>query len=717
MAEWDAGDHLEIRLKGGGTAIIPRGDMTDDEWLSVVQKARDNNTFSKLVQSRKDTVADRPFADVGRAQRRPTETDTPESDFMEVKVGDRTAIVPRGNMTKEEWASAKERASKQKILVVSHDSEEKRQEDLTGKKKSGGGILQNIKSAVENLTTGAAPQEAAGEEEIPAALSHARAKVAREKAGEEGLPGMVKRAIPEISALNENVGQTIKETAQDTASTLMSASPITAPFAPAPVPGGKGGPAALAEAAGGAVKALPMIGPAISLMGGGAQPGIGPQSGAAPLPPGAVPAIGAQNAGPPPLVAPPGPGAQSGAMSLSVKSQTPGAGGPAGYSREEKMILDATEQQKAAIKAHADLEGAKLAGQAKIIEDGIRQQTAIADREQKRREMIDSRMQQATNAYEQTINSFMQQDFKIDPGRYWSTIGSERQALWVIAGMFSRGRSNAQLGQMIETDISAQKAEVQLKGEALRAKAGAQVNLIGMFRQQGLDSYEAEKAARATLWEGIKARVEQVEKQSDSAAAPAKAQELMALANQKQAKELIDLKAHREADAQRWAQINLDRQEFALKLRESGGGPGGRPIRSAEAGDLGNVESAHTIAKNLRAEFGDKGTGARMLDKLLGEVPKTKAAEFNRKRDLALNYIGRMVDGSVLQKHDLERWEKMLPKSGDLMGENTLDILVEDIRITYNARLESMSRAGYDVKGLRPIPPGAGEDPYGKVIR
>jgi hypothetical protein len=69
--------------------------------------------------------------------------------------------------------------------------------------------------------------------------------------------------------------------------------------------------------------------------------------------------------------------------------------------------------------------------------------------------------------------------------------------------------------------------------------------------------------------------------------------------------------------------------------------------------------------------------------------------------------IAPLMGAGVLQKHDLDRWEGLMAKAGDVNGEEILNILLTDIRSTYNSKRAALGASGMDVRKF-PVLGGGG---------
>ncbi len=307
-----------------------------------------------------------------------------------------------------------------------------------------------------------------------------------------------------------------------------------------------------------------------------------------------------------------------------------------------------------------------------------------------RQKMLDSQADMMKR-YETTVNQ-LANVAKVDPDRWWNS-RSDAQKVFAILGMALSGWGGRQdtvtpmIMGLIQNDIDAQKTNIANQKSGLQAKAAGELNMVEMFRQSGLDDFEAAKASTAFAIDQTKREIEMLASKTGSETAQANAQNLIGQLEAEKLKEIDALQSHRAQRA--WESIRA--QAALAKAQHTGRG---KPIKDTLADKLGALKNAIEISTNLEGSFKKKSIA--FISKLAAYVPRTDAAEFNQERDLALRIIGKMVDDSVLMKNDAEQWEKLLPKAGDMNGAFKLRKLSEMLYGQYNKRVESLRRTGYD---------------------
>lgn len=301
-----------------------------------------------------------------------------------------------------------------------------------------------------------------------------------------------------------------------------------------------------------------------------------------------------------------------------------------------------------------------------------------------------------------------------DPNRFWSNKNAGQQAAAVIAGALfgftGKGMEWLQrIDGLIESDMRAQ----QTDRAALVAGMEKQAAGLGVAGQQamqfGATEAEAHLIERDAKLEGLKSFLDMTARTSKNMDMTLRAAQMSADLSQKQAELRMQAQAMNEAEVHRKnddmfkrARLGIEREELAFKIAQSQAPSGGRlePVRGPQAMELGALQAAQKTAKELQEKFGDKNIISRMLDKGSAMFPGTSATNYNVARDQAINMIAPMMGAGVLQAHDLERWEKLMAKSGDLNGEEMLRVLVNDISRLYNEKREALARTGHDVASL-----------------
>lgn len=299
-----------------------------------------------------------------------------------------------------------------------------------------------------------------------------------------------------------------------------------------------------------------------------------------------------------------------------------------------------------------------------------------------------------------------------DPNRYWNNKDDGQKAAAIIAGaLFGFTGQGMQWLQridgLIENDQRLQVADRAAKVQGLEAKARGMGEAADFAMKAGASEAEAHVLARQMKWEGLQSYLADItSKQTDLAK---KMQGQMMLQQMAQEGMKFDLQG-RELTSQTVARQNavladqatLAQNAATFKASLDAGGSKGS-VMGPQAMELGGLAAAEKVALDLKAKFGEKNILSRIFDKGAAFFPKTNAKDYNIAREQAINMIAPMMGAGVLQKHDLDRWEGLMAKAGDVNGEEMLNILVQDIQRTYNEKLGALGAAGKNVSGFRQL--------------
>lgn len=308
-----------------------------------------------------------------------------------------------------------------------------------------------------------------------------------------------------------------------------------------------------------------------------------------------------------------------------------------------------------------------------------------------------------------------------DPNRFWNNKNEGQKAAAIIAGALfgftGQGMNWLQrIDGLIENDMKAQMADRASKVQGLQAEAASLGEAGQRALQAGATKAEAFLIEKQAKIEGLKSYLEMTTMKLNNVQAQQKAAEMLTQLDMKSAQiaqqsaELAQLEAHQKTDAHF---KNATLRQEAIKTAVSIGAKGDKTqdVRGPQAMELGGYVAAEQVAKDLKAKFGEKNIVSRFLDKGLSLFPGTDAKAYNIARDQAINLIAPMMGAGVLQQHDLKRWEELMAKAGDLNGEEVLNILVQDIQSTYNAKRAALGAAGMDVRQFPVLGAAPGQVP------
>jgi hypothetical protein len=407
-------------------------------------------------------------------------------------------------------------------------------------------------------------------------------------------------------------------------------------------------------------------------------------------------------AGPPPVGPSLGGGGDS--MGMSIK----GALGPSSIEpmpNRDPQIQAAVDAQTTAIKGSADIESAKYAADTQMFNA---QSTEMAAREKRMQGEAETRATATKELFsvmadaQKVLNSPAKTP---DPERYWKSHSKIMFALGVGLLAHAKGDIGAVLSNTntaIDRDIEQQKAEFDAPRKQASAKMQGAVQLYGMLRQQGLDSYEAERMSSALMKDRYAMEAQKIAANSNNELVRTRAAEEIGKLQAGAAKDMQDADVHRQT--LRVAEFNAmtNRAEFTAKISGAGKGGKGKILPATDAAGIGKLQTAADSILTLAEDF-DKVSGSvgdAMVSKATGMIPRTAAHDYDKKRKAFLRTIGLLVDESVLLKHDMEDWEAILPLSGDLNGMAGLRAVQESVRLKLRDKIGAYEAAGYDVSSF-----------------
>jgi hypothetical protein len=306
-----------------------------------------------------------------------------------------------------------------------------------------------------------------------------------------------------------------------------------------------------------------------------------------------------------------------------------------------------------------------------------------------------------------------------DPNRFWNNKDAGQKAAAVIAGALfgftGQGMQWLQrLDGLVEADNRLQAQDRAAKVQGFQAEAEALGEAGREAIRNGATVAEAHIIDRQTKLEGLKSyldvmtmKVNNMEAKQRGLQMSADMDKLLADYDQQQ----LQLAQQRADKKTEWNYKNalLKKEEFEMRAKVGKDDTTG--VKGPQAMELGSLMAAEAVARDLKAKFGEKNIISRMLDKGAAFIPGTDAKAYNIARDQAINMIAPLMGAGVLQKHDLDRWEGLMAKAGDVNGEEILNILLTDIRSTYNSKRAALGAAGMDVRQF-PVLGGGGAPSY-----
>ncbi len=305
-------------------------------------------------------------------------------------------------------------------------------------------------------------------------------------------------------------------------------------------------------------------------------------------------------------------------------------------------------------------------------------------------------------------------------------------------GMPPRARPTATASPFSDEELAAA-VEADMRTRQAMGLERAGRNLVGAFSKQAPQALltQAPSAERQLLERRRQAKAAEVAAQNAAArqmTADNYAKQVegnLKMLPQKQ--ELLDAAEQRKMDALDFErdkneaalglkeeELALKREELGLKKKKAGGKKKGKDLPASTIEGLADLPSAIQAVENLSGKFGELGmdtTSAKLgalATNALG-LQGTDAAEYNAAAMLAMQGVGKIMEGGKLAAGDELKYRRMLPQPGDskevaaqkVKGAAAfLDGLVRN-------RVNALKEGGYNVpeKAITGAPPAAQATP------
>jgi hypothetical protein len=634
---WRAGDRATVKLDGIGEVVVPRGDMSDDEWNTFLDEAKKKNKLQG--ETVVETVQDRELnARTGKSKYE----SRPKSDYMEVTVGrgrGEVAVVPRGDMDQTSWEALKQRAKKMGVFRGSNDTLKEKVQQGTGQVEKYAGPESDGTGLDADETAPTEPTQPTGDgrdrdlEDLQLQRGDAGGARGIKKFVQQGLPGTIGGRGGDVGTV-----QSIDEPAPQPAPAQQRSKGVAArgnveigePEIGAPVAKSTAvddgltratqraevenalapvrGAGAKARAMEAGVQAPEDTGPSNltrDLLQGYAKPasdmmdtigrglqGVGhqllPNTIAAPTQPQStmVPPPSPAQAGAPPDVtglpatkpgAPPPPGGAPGSGSMSMSMSRSGGAQPDINMPDRTGEIDKAYSDAArAQMAQADLEANGLKQKAQAFDDGLKEQVRQNAKIVEIQERTRVEREKPMAIYNQMLSELMQPTKQIDPHRWWNSRSTGQKIMLALGALLTKGGSVRMVQSAIDNDLATQQQEIQTEMGRKKAVLGAADNMIGMIRQQGADDVQAVQIYKAMSWDMVAKRLEMVAANTDSQTIKMKAEQNIAEANVKRNQVLTEMDKYSADLAIRKAHLANESEAIAIKRQKALGG-GGKP--------------------------------------------------------------------------------------------------------------------------------------------
>jgi len=355
------------------------------------------------------------------------------------------------------------------------------------------------------------------------------------------------------------------------------------------------------------------------------------------------------NAEPPPPAQPPRSG-----VPYAPTSGSTGGGGGGGFGAG-RFSADMQAGYKKQMQAEEEI--AKNARNAAIAQQSYYDQRATDEAEMQRQAVEKEQARQdALAARQQTIEQAIEDysSTKIEPGRLWANASTGDKivaGIGLFLGAFGSGGNKAVevIDRAIQTDIDAQKANLQAKGESIRMQRGVFADMVTRFG----DERQAEEASRNIYYKIAESKLRSMAAKFSGPDALAKAERAIGELQTRSAESQANL--HMKAE-----ELQLQRESLRRKSTPSGLQPVDPTDQLiSQIGDPKERERAYAEANKFRDAQGLKSA----LDKTFGVV-KGKKAFYNLPNggdQAAVNAFNtdmfpavKRVLGEAIQKSDAE---------------------------------------------------------------
>ena len=363
----------------------------------------------------------------------------------------------------------------------------------------------------------------------------------------------------------------------------------------------------------------------------------------------------------------------------AVPPAAPAMGSP------ESLALKAGQEKAAAESAQSDQTAEALTG----LQQGL-EQSAIQQKERQAMAAADSAKMLA--GIQQAREEMKAVDTEVDDGKWWgsrSVPGKIAAIIGLVLGAVGNdngvNRAAMLISKQIDQSIEAQKASHELALRKGQAGVQSAENLYSMHRQMTQDDIAADSAARGTLLELTKNRVDIAAAKAGSPMAKANLSALAArLAEEKQAKDVAA--QNRAGDmALKWYAAKTDREAAGVK---------------AAAGDKTQAALLDTV-QTEETTIRQQGEKLKALIKKYGtsELQGPAEAEMRQAVDNMATAAAKMKDpSSAARPSEVEMESKNIFKPGFFQKSDTALAQID----SYLSNAEQRKKAAYDARGVKP---------------
>lgn len=336
-------------------------------------------------------------------------------------------------------------------------------------------------------------------------------------------------------------------------------------------------------------------------------------------------------------VAPP-PGTSGDSLSLKVKG---GGGGPAlgggGFAKDEKAARAIADREKEANQTAFQVGQQQAQAEAGYAQEAVglaeKQRQEQVDFEKHRGEALDAQFK----AYQSAADEVAKVNTTIDPNKFWASKATGSRifaalgaAMGAMGAALTGGPNYALeiINKAVNDDIDAQKSMVDLQLKKGNEKVAGQQTLYGMMRARFGDGATALAATQSAALNVVQKKLEAAKSGLGTAEQKAKLEQLQVQVDGRQQQAMQQLHMHADESAQKWANLNLERQKVSLEFAAKAAKANGKDPETFVPG-MGFALDKEA-AKLVRAEAAQSDKLTAKVDRLIALREKYGAETLDR---------------------------------------------------------------------------------------
>lgn len=452
------------------------------------------------------------------------------------------------------------------------------------------------------------------------------------------------------------------------------------------------------------------------------------------------PATDPVSAAPKPPVQPPAPGGESPNLAMSIAGNM-----PTGFSVAQVDPAAKAEYDKSRANAQAGIENAKERVAAiDIMQEGVvreaakREKLAMAEAAEQSRLASEAKlfgvreMQRLEGARMKVVEEARRAAAEpTDPNRFWNNKTDGQKAAGIIAaalfGFTGQGMNWLnRVDALVENDMRAQMADRASKVQGLQSEAAALGEAGQRALQAGATQAEAFLIEKQAKIEGLKSYLEMASMNLNNLQAQQRAAQMMneldmksvALGQQQYA--LAQHEADRKTDANyKNAVLQGEKYKATLAAVGKANENANRPLPEAGAKLMDEYSSAVQALQEMQGKLKNSGPGNRLLQKFAQSnfVPGNadEKALYNDYRALKYKWMTLKARGA-LQGIEIAALEDMLPERGQVMSDPAAQVgAMEQTAVRdFQRAIAQQEAAGFDMSRYKALA-GPSKPQYGNV--